>query len=168
MIAPTSPLARWGRALAVGCWATLGAVAAHGTAGGQAPLLAVLPVGVATVLVTGVLAGRRLSGTVVVLLLAAPQLAVHLLAGYLHGHDAHLPPAPMLAAHLAGLALVAAGLAHGERLWWEWWAVVSLAVRVLRSAALPATAPLPVAAPARSTAAPLLDHVVVRRGPPAP
>jgi hypothetical protein len=65
-----------------------------------------------------------------------------------------------------GLGLVAAGIALAERLWWSWWRHVTFVLRLVRPVAVPvpdALAPRG-ADPMRPST--LLEHIVVRRGPP--
>lgn len=165
MIAPDSSVSRWARALLVGTWASVGAATAHRAAGEAVPLVALVPVAAVTVVAALLLAGRRLSLPLLWLLLALPQVAVHLLAGYLHGHPM-APSAAMLAAHVAGLTVVAIAIAKAEQLWWDTWARTTLAVRVLADVVVPAPATSVPPAPPSPRSHHLLEHVVVRRGPP--
>ncbi|WP_141006047.1 hypothetical protein [Nocardioides humi] len=168
MLAPGSPVARSGRALLVGSWVVVGAVAAHAAqGGGSLPVVALAPVVALTSAVVGWLGKRRLGFATTLAVLGLAQVAVHLLTCYVHGHA--MTPSPSMAlAHLVGLAVVAAGIARAEALWWSWWTRATLVVRVHAW-----RAPLPTAGPAArpplgAGLRPLLAHVLVRRGPPAP
>ncbi|MTB86909.1 hypothetical protein H9L21_08930 [Aeromicrobium senzhongii] len=167
MSAPGAPIARLVRAGAVSLWATLMAVAAHVAGSGEAPsVVALLPVVAAGAGLAWWAAGRRIGFTGALVLLALPQLGVHVVSGYVHGH-AIVPSTPaMLAAHAAGLVVVAAGIAVAERLWWSWWARVSFVLRPVHRSRRPVAAPVPPRAAGPVRHVDLLDHVLVRRGPP--
>jgi hypothetical protein len=158
---------RVARAVVVGLWVAVGAVAAHATQGGGAPsVVALAPVAVAVAAVVGWLGTRRLHFATAFGLLALAQVAVHALSSYVHGHGM-APTAPMVVAHLVAIAAVAAGLASADKLWWSWWERVTLIVRVHDHLVPPvAAAPVPVGIglPGPRTT---LAHGVRRRGPPA-
>ena len=165
--APGAPIARLVRAASVSLWATLMAVAAHVAGSGEPPpAVAVVPVVVAGGALAWWASARRIGFVTALGLLAAPQVAVHLLAGYVHGHQV-VPGPSMAVAHVLGLVLVAAGIAVAERLWWAWWQRVSFVLRLGHARAVPARVPLPCLTTGPVSRVRLLEHVVVRRGPPA-
>ncbi|MFO6453249.1 MULTISPECIES: hypothetical protein [unclassified Aeromicrobium] len=166
MVAPAAPIARIARAGAVSLWATLMAVGAHVAGSGQPPPAVVLvPVVAGGTALAWWAAARRIGFAAAVGLLATPQIVVHVLTGYVHGHEL-VPGWGMLLAHAAALVLVAAGVALAERLWWAWWRRVTFVLSLIR----PSSAPVSVAIARRGTdprlPSGLLEHVVVRRGPP--
>ncbi|GAA2075417.1 hypothetical protein IDH50_11815 [Aeromicrobium tamlense] len=166
MVAPAAPVARVVRAGSVSLWSTLIAVGAHVSGSGQPPPAVVLvPVVAAGAALAWWAAARRIGFAVALGLLAVPQVVVHVLTGYVHGHDV-VPGVGMLVAHVLGLGVVAAGIALAERLWWSWWRHVTFVLRLVR----PVTAPVPVALALRGAEplhpSALLEHIVVRRGPP--
>lgn len=166
MSAPGAPIARVVRAASVSLWATLMAVGAHVAGSGEAPaLVAVVPVAVTGGALAWWAAGQRIGFGTAMALLAAPQLAIHLLSGYAHGHQV-MPSPAMATAHVAGLVLVAAGIAVAERLWWAWWRQVSFVLGLVRHAARPVAVPVPGRATEPVFGTAVLKHVVVRRGPP--
>ncbi|MBM7516687.1 hypothetical protein [Nocardioides nitrophenolicus] len=165
-LAPGSSVARWGRATVVGAWVALLAALAHAVSSGTAPsLVAIVPVAVASAGVVRWWGPRELRFASTWALLAASQVAAHLLASYVHGH-AMAPSAAMLAAHLAGLAVVAAGLARADALWWSWWRRVSLIVRTTPRPSPESLTRLWTPRPAVVPPCGTLAHAVVRRGPP--
>lgn len=166
MSAPGAPIARVVRAVAVSLWATLMAVGAHVAGSGEIPaLVAVVPVTVAGGALAWWAAGHRIGFGTAIALLAVPQLAIHLLSGYVHGHQ--IVPSPAMAtAHVVGLVLVGAGIAVAERLWWAWWRQVSFVLGIVRHAARPVAVPVPGPATEPVFGTTVLEHVVVRRGPP--
>lgn len=166
MVAPVAPIARLARAGAVSLWATLMAVGAHLAASSQAPPAVVLvPVVAVGAALAWWAAGRRIGFAAALGLLAAPQVGVHVLTGYVHGHEL-IPSSGMLLAHVVALSVVAAGVALAERLWWAWWQRVAFVLRLDRPASLPVPLPLAPAETQPRLPASLLEHVVVRRGPP--
>lgn len=167
MSASGAPFARLVRAGSVSAWATLMAVAAHVVGSGEPPsLVALVPVVAAGTALAWWAASRRIAFGPALLLLAAPQLAVHALSGYVHGHEV-LPSGPgMLLAHAAGVVLVAAGLSTADRLWTAWWRQVGFTLRLIESRTVPAPSLHHLGAVAPRLVSRLLDHVVVRRGPP--
>ncbi|MCL3837344.1 hypothetical protein [Aeromicrobium duanguangcaii] len=167
MSAPGAPFARLVRAAAVSLWATLMAVAAHVMGSGEAPsVVALVPVVAAGSALAWWAAARRIGFGWALVLLALPQLGVHLVSGYVHGHQV-VPATPaMLAAHLAGLVVVAVGIDAAERLWWSWWARVSFVLRPVRLSRRPVSAPVPRRGAEPVLRTDLLDHALVRRGPP--
>lgn len=161
-----SSLARALRAGAVGSWAVLSATAAHVAGSGEPPPAAVLmPVIPVVAGLTWWATGRRLAFPLALALITVPQLVIHVLSGYVHGHQ-QAPSAPMVAFHLVSAVLVAAAISYVERLCWLTWERLRTAgrrtprivCRVARSAARVVPSFLP-----HDTA---LDHVLVRRGPP--
>jgi hypothetical protein len=162
-----APFARLVRAGSVSVWATLMAVAAHVAGSGEPPsLVALVPVVAAGTALAWWAASRRIAFGSALLLLAVPQLAVHALSGYVHGHQV-LPSEPgMLLAHAVGVVLVAAGLSTADRLWTAWWRQVGFVLRLVERRAAPTPSLAPVGAVAPRLVSRLLDHVVVRRGPP--
>lgn len=167
MSASGAPFARLVRAGSVSVWATLMAVAAHVAGSGEPPsLVALVPVVAAGTALAWWAASRRIAFGSALLLLAVPQLAVHALSGYVHGHQV-LPSEPgMLLAHAVGVVLVAAGLFTADRLWTAWWRQVGFVLRLVERRAAPTPSLAPVGAVAPRLVSRLLDHVVVRRGPP--
>jgi hypothetical protein len=121
MVSPTWWFARWARSVSVGLWVTLTAIAAHqfGDGGALSPV-ALMPVVAVTTTVAWWASRRRLTTPVVVGLLAIPQILIHLMSGYVHGH-LMVPSLPMLAAHVVSIGITAAALTHVERLWWALW-----------------------------------------------
>jgi hypothetical protein len=166
--APGLPVARLLRALFVGAWVVVGAVAAHAASGGGAPpMVALVPVTAAASALAWWAASRRLQVGTVLALLVLAQVAMHGLSSYLHGH-AMVPGAAMLGAHLIALVVLATCLAQVDELWWAWWARASSVLQpAWRPMPVPAAAPT-AATPAAPRPAAVLDHVLVRRGPPLP
>lgn len=167
MPAPGTPLARVVRAAMVSLWATLLALGAHVAGSGEAPpLVALVPVVLGSTALTWLATVRRIGFGSALLLLAVPQVGVHALSAYVHGHSVLPSSVEMVAAHVVGLAVMAGGIALAERLWWAWWRRVAV---VLRPRVLPVPvvrAPRPAPRVELSLAHLLLHHVVVRRGPP--
>lgn len=167
MFSPRSPLARCVRASAIGLWVTLGACVAHLLGdGSMPPLIALVPVVAATVAVAAWSARRRLSVPVALALLAVPQIAVHLLASYIHGH-LMVPSLTMITAHVVSIAVTAVSIAQVERVWWSLW---EWARRALRGFAvhrvLPVGRPIVLISAGSMSLPSRLEHVVSRRGPP--
>lgn len=166
MPSPASTMARLVRTLLVGVWVTLGATLGHLAGDGSTPpLAALIPVVSGVASVAWWATRRRLAFSSLVGLLTVPQVAVHLLTDYVHGH-LMVPSVSMLAAHAASTVVTAAVIAHGERLWWSLWESWSAHWRVL---AVPAPLvalrpPVMVVAESSASAVPL-RHVVTRRGP---
>jgi len=143
------------------------AVAAHVAGSGEAPsVVALVPVVAAGAALAWWAAARRIGFAGALVLLALPQLGVHALSGYVHGHQVLPSTSAMLAAHVTGLVVVAAGIAAAERLWWAWWARVSFVLRPVFVSRRPVAAPVPPRAAGPALQPDLLDHVLVRRGPP--
>jgi len=164
---PVTAASRVLRATLVTLWGTLLAVGAHVAGSGEAPpAVALVPVAAAVATLTWWATARRIRFGAALVLLALPQLAVHALSGYVHGHDVLPTSMTMVAAHLAGVAVMAAGVAGAERLWWAAWRRVAVVLRPQRTRvrAVWRVPALPTAGPILQTG--LLDHVVVRRGPP--
>lgn len=151
----------------VSLWATLLAVGAHVAGSGEAPpLVALVPVVLGSSALTWLATASRIGLGTALVLLAVPQVGVHALSAYVHGHSVLPTSVSMIAAHVVGVAVMAVGIALAERLWWAWWRRVGL---VLRTRVLPvpvarAQQPAPRVEPLLAHL--LLDHVVVRRGPP--
>lgn len=166
MSTPVAPAPRLLRAGLVTLWGMLLAVGAHVAGSGEAPpAVALVPVAAGVAALTWWATAHRIRFAGALVLLALPQLAVHALSGYVHGHQVLPTSAAMVAAHLAGVALMAAGVAGAERLWWAAWRRVAVVVGPVRSRPRPVTRPV-VPSPAPPLVTSLLDHVVVRRGPP--
>lgn len=168
MPAPGAPIARLVRALGVSVLATLMALVAHVAGAGEPPpAVSVVPVVMAGGALAWSAAARRIGLATALALLAAPQLGVHLLAAYVHGHAPMPSSARMLLAHAVGVAVVGAAIATADRLWWASWQRVAAVMRLAHPDALPPSG----AAPARRRVLrglepELLAHVLVRRGPP--
>jgi hypothetical protein len=143
------------------------AVTAHGVAGGGWPeMLPVLPLSVLLAYVGVSLAERWRSRWTVVGVLAATELAQHVLLSVIHG-GSMFPPGLMTAAHLVSLLLTAVLVAKADA------AVVAVAAAVRRflpvlpSFAFPdrLSAPVPVW-PVSHVLDVLLRRSQCRRGPP--
>jgi hypothetical protein len=152
--------------------------AAHAAGGGGLPIQASLIVYIALLSVSCVaLADRRRSGTEIALMLAATQPIFHVLlaVGSHHGAEAIVPSAPMVAAHIMAIAILAALLSGAETIAWTL-ATLSdtiLLVRANRLAVSTRTEPWPLAKPAWPRKSDGLKHVfdvlwfAPLRGPPA-
>lgn len=151
----------------MGLWVVVGAALAHVAQGGGAPpVVALVPVVLASTTGAWWAAARRLRFPTLLVLLGGSQVAVHLLAAYVHGHGM-LPSAPMTLTHLASVALVAGAIARAERLWWSLCDLVT-APAGWHLLATPAGPAAPVAVGRRTREhGDLLTHAVRRRGPPA-
>jgi hypothetical protein len=168
---PSSAAARL-RGLAAGLLTATLAVAAHGIAGSGMPtgasvvLLAVLA---ATVGALTANIGRTSDVRVLLALLAAGQLAGHLMLSVAgHSHGGPTSPAPvMLVAHASAVAVGAILIAAGDRLC----RTVSRAVQVTTRAVVPPVPGRPVVVTAGADqpllSALLLAASVSHRGPPA-
>ena len=167
ILSPLSGPARVGRATVLGMWVVLGACAGHLASSGQIPpWIALAPVVGVTVAVAWCLAARRLRYGTVLALIALPQVVVHVLAGYVHGHP-EVPSPAMLTAHLLATVVTAAVVARVERAWWLVWGWLT---RGPRSIGWSAVTPVPAVAVGwigrRVAHGPMLAHHLVRRGPP--
>ncbi len=167
MISPASRIPRLARATLIGGWVTLGSTVAHTAADGTpAPLVALLPVVLVASGVAWLAAGRRLKPPTILGLLAVPQVGVHLLSGYVHGHQEMLSPA-MLSAHVVSVGFTAWTIATIERVWWTYWRSVSRVLQPIRIVpTVVAPPPVLIATRHRPTQR-LLRYVLIRRGPPS-
>lgn len=166
MSSPGSPLARAVRAALVSLWSCLGAALAHVAGNGEPPpAIALVPVMALGAALAWCTSGRRWGFAAVFGLLALPQIGVHVLAGYVHGHQT-MPSGQMALAHVVGLVVVAAAIAQVERRWWSWWDRLMCVVRPVHLARGPIAIPAPMGEGACVPRGAVLTHVLVRRGPP--
>lgn len=165
-MSPASQSARLVRAVSIGVWVTFGSIVAHLLGEGYLPsVVALVPVVGAATVATWWLGRRQLTLPIALGLLAVPQIAVHLLASYVHGH-VMMPSALMAAAHVISIVLTGVTIAHAERLWWSLWEAWHARwqpitfTTPLVGTTVPALAGVSVAKPAE------LRYLVSRRGPP--
>ena len=142
VIAPTAPMARALRALAVGAVVTTVAVLAHVLGHGTPPpVVALVPVVAVVAAVALAMSGRRWSFGALVLGVGTAQVAVHGLSVYLTG-DAHVSVA-MIAAHVVATLVSCLLLSAGESLWWRLWRWMTRALPQLTLVAPPSLRRLP-------------------------
>ena len=154
------------RASGVALVCTVLAAGAHLTAGGRASASVVIAVFFGTLLAAAGLAKRHLTTGQLLGLLLLGQVVVHLVCAPAHGASSD---AMMVGAHVAGTALSAWLLRHGEDALWT--LAERLGLRPGEVTSLVAVAPRrPAGAPVvpvRARRRVLLSHVIEGRGPPA-
>jgi hypothetical protein len=162
---PEAGILRLARSASAALVCTVLAAGAHLTVGGRASSASLVAVFVGTWVITVALAGRRLTTSQLVGLLMFGQSVTHVVSTPA-GSDGD---AAMLAAHVAGTALSALLLRHGEDALW------TLAERTaLRAVAIISTVsslqwrpPASLIASPRTHRPHQLIHVIEGRGPPA-